>query len=171
MNFMPSWWPYYNWKCKCKWRVEEKWGLLNPSGEAWGFTTSLHLCGQMSRLIREVCVSPLDNCQYIMRGLGTRLGGGESHGSVREMEGWGCDVRWRLTRAHVELWTAHAVVSDWTVVETLPILPHPLPPQKQEEFWLAVHTPIVSGAHRAAFTDGVRSIASCGIHRTDRTDH
>lgn len=66
-----------------------------------------------------------------------------------------------LTGAHVEFRAAHAVVSGWTVVKTLPVLPHPLPPQKQEEFGLAVYTAVVSGAHRAAFTDGVRSIASC----------
>lgn len=70
-----------------------------------------------------------------------------------------------LTGAHVELRAAHAVVSGWTVVKTLPVLPHPLPPQKQEEFGLAVYTAIVSGAHRAAFTDGVRSIASCRTNR------
>lgn len=69
--------------------------------------------------------------------------------------------RRRLTGANVELWAAYAVVSGWTVVETLPILPHPLPPQEQEEFGLAVYTAVVSGAHWAAFTDGVRSIASC----------
>lgn len=46
-------------------------------------------------------------------------------------------------------------------METLPILPHPLPPQEQEELGLAVYTAVVSGAHWAAFTDGVRSIASC----------
>lgn len=45
-------------------------------------------------------------------------------------------------------------------MKTLPVLPHPFPPQKQEEFGLAVYTAVVSGAHRAAFTDGVRSIAS-----------
>lgn len=67
----------------------------------------------------------------------------------------------RLTGANVELWAAYAVVSSWTVVETLPVLPHPLPPQEQEEFGLAVYTAVVSGAHWAAFTDGVRSIASC----------
>lgn len=47
-------------------------------------------------------------------------------------------------------------------METFPVLPHPLPPQEQEEFGLAVYTAVVSGAHGAAFTDGVRSIASCG---------
>lgn len=46
-------------------------------------------------------------------------------------------------------------------MKTLPILPHPLPPQKQEQFGLAVHTAVIPGAHRAAFTDGVRTIASC----------
>lgn len=66
-----------------------------------------------------------------------------------------------LTGAHVEFGGSHAVVSDRTVVKTLPVLPHPLPPQKQEEFGLAVYTAVVPGAHCAAFTDGVRSIASC----------
>lgn len=85
----------------------------------------------------------------------------------------GCRGGWRvragvwkgkqgLTGANVELWAAYAVVAGWTVVETFPVLPHPLPPQKQEEFGLAVHAAVVSGAHGAAFTDGVRSIASCG---------
>lgn len=46
-------------------------------------------------------------------------------------------------------------------MKTLPVLPHPLPPQKQEQFGLAVHTAVIPGAHRAAFTDGVRTIASC----------
>lgn len=45
-------------------------------------------------------------------------------------------------------------------METLAILPHPLPPQEQEELGLAVHTPVVLGTHRAAFTDGISSIAS-----------
>lgn len=70
-----------------------------------------------------------------------------------------------LTGAHVEFGAAHAVVSGWTVVKALPILPHPLSPKKQEEFGLAVYTAVVPGAHRAAFTDGVRSIASCRTQR------
>lgn len=70
-----------------------------------------------------------------------------------------------LTGAHVEFGAAHAVVSSWTVVKTLPVLPHPLPPQEQKEFGLAVYTAVVPGAHRAAFTDGVRSIASCRTQR------
>lgn len=45
-------------------------------------------------------------------------------------------------------------------MKTFPVLPHPLPPQEQKEFGLAVHTAVVSGAHRAAFTNGIRSIAS-----------
>lgn len=69
-----------------------------------------------------------------------------------------------LTGAHVEFGAAHAVVSGRTVVETLPVLPHPLPPQKQEELGLAVYTAVVPGAHRAALADGVRAIARC---RTD----
>lgn len=62
--------------------------------------------------------------------------------------------------AHVDFRSAHSVVSSWTVVKTLPILPHPLPPQEQEEFGLTIYAAIVPGAHRAAFTDGVGSIAS-----------
>lgn len=66
-----------------------------------------------------------------------------------------------LTGAHIDFWAAHAVVPSWTVVKTLPVLPHPLSPQKQEEFGLAFYTAIIPGAHRAAFTDGICSIASC----------
>lgn len=69
-------------------------------------------------------------------------GVGESRRALHVAEG-----RCGLTGAHVELWAAHAVVSGRTVVKTLPILPHPLPPQKQEELGLAVHTAVVSGAH------------------------
>lgn len=47
-------------------------------------------------------------------------------------------------------------------METFPVLPHPLPPQEQEEFGLAVYAAVVPGAHGAAFTDRVGSIASCG---------
>lgn len=68
---------------------------------------------------------------------------------------------WVLTGAHVDFKGAHAVVSGRTVEQALPVLPHPLSPQKQEELGLAVHTAVVPGAHRAAFTDGVASIASC----------
>lgn len=75
-----------------------------------------------------------------------------------------------LTGAHVEFGAAHAVVSGWTVMKTLPVLPHPLPPQKQEEFGLAVYTAVVPGAHRAAFTDGVRSIASCRKNRGENSN-
>lgn len=50
-------------------------------------------------------------------------------------------------------------------MKTLPVLPHPLPPQKQEQFRLAVHAAVIPGAHRAAFADGVRSIASCRKHK------
>lgn len=82
-------------------------------------------------------------------------GGGGVRGRQRGSN-WG-----GLTGAHVEFGAAHAVVSGWTVVKTFPVLPHPLPPQKQEEFGLAVYTAVVPGAHGAAFTDGVRSIASC----------
>lgn len=53
-------------------------------------------------------------------------------------------------------------------MKTFPILPHPLSPQKQEEFGLAVHTAVVPGAHRAAFTDGVRSIASCRTNTEEK---
>lgn len=88
-----------------------------------------------------------------------------------ESQRWG-GVRGRLgglTGAHVEFRAAHAVVSGWTVVKTLPVLSHPLPPQKQEEFGLAVYTAVVPGAHRAAFTDGVRSIASCRTNTEEQT--
>lgn len=54
-------------------------------------------------------------------------------------------------------------------MKTLPVLPHPLPPQKQEEFGLAVYTAVVPGAHRAAFTDGVRSIARCRTNTGEET--
>lgn len=71
----------------------------------------------------------------------------------------GLTVLYPAPGAHVEFGASHAVVSGRTVVKTLPVLPHPLPPQEQEEFGLAVHAAVIPGAHRAAFADGVRSIA------------
>lgn len=71
----------------------------------------------------------------------------------------GLTVLYPAPRAHVDLRAPHAVVPGRTVLQTLPVLPHPLAPQEQEEFGLAVNTAIVSGAHRAAFTDWIRSIA------------
>lgn len=74
-----------------------------------------------------------------------------------------------LTGAHVEFRAAHAVISGRTVVKTLPILPHPLTSQEKEEFGLAVYAAVVLGAHRAALTDGVGSIASCRINTEEKT--
>lgn len=63
--------------------------------------------------------------------------------------------------AHVDLWCAHAIESRRTGVKTLSILTHPLSSQEEEEFGLTVHAPIVLGAHRTPFTNGVHSITSC----------
>lgn len=69
-------------------------------------------------------------------------------------------VLYPASRADVEFWGPQSVVSRRTGVEALPILPHPLPPQEQEQLWLAVEAPVILGANRAAFANGVRSIAS-----------
>lgn len=45
--------------------------------------------------------------------------------------------------AHVDVCPSHAVESRRTGVETLAVLPHPLPPQEQEELGLAVHTAVI----------------------------
>jgi hypothetical protein len=73
-----------------------------------------------------------------------------------------------LTGARVDLRSSNAIVSRRTCVETLAVLPHPLPPQEQEELGLAVHAAIVLGAHRAALADGVHTIASCRRETRDR---
>lgn len=129
----------------------------------------------MSRLNWEVCVSPLENKSCVVGwggvggvciGVWERWGGG----GVRK---WGPSQQNRkldtLTGAHVEFRAAHAVVSGRAVVQTLPVLPHPFSSQKEEEFGLAVYTAVVPGAHWAAFTDGVGSIASCRTSTEEKT--
>lgn len=64
-----------------------------------------------------------------------------------------------LTWAHVDLRPTGAVVARGADVETLAVLPHPLPPQEKEELGLARHTPIVLRTNWAAFADWV-NIAS-----------
>lgn len=125
----------------------------------WGSATYVHLWAQTSRSNCKACVAHLDSSNRVVnREFLREKGGKEPWGTRRVKTRKGGRI---LTGANVELWTAYAIVSGWTVVETLPVLPHPLPPQEQEEFGLAVYTAVVSGAHWAAFTDGVRSIASC----------
>lgn len=71
----------------------------------------------------------------------------------------GLAVLYPAPGAHVDFGAPHAVISSGAVLKTLSILSHPLSPQEQEKFGLAVYTTIVSGTHRAAFTDWIRSIA------------
>lgn len=71
----------------------------------------------------------------------------------------GLAVLYPAPGAHVDLGAPHAVVAGRTVLQTLAVLPHPLAPQEQKEFGLAGYAAVVSGAHRAAFTDRIRSIA------------
>lgn len=88
--------------------------------------------GQVKGMCVRVCVSGEDGV------VGCRKRGGGRKKKISKE---------RLTGAHVEFRGSHAVVPGWTVVKTLPILPHPLPPQKQEELGLAVYAAVVSGAH------------------------
>lgn len=92
----------------------------------------------------------------------------KERGDRKERAGDGGLKEVGLTGACVDLRSSNTIVSRRTCVETLAVLPHPLPPQEQEKLGLAVHAAIVLGAHRAALADGVHSIASCRRETRDR---